>query len=258
MEHLLYEKKDHVGILTINRPRAMNALNSAVVMELKEVLAGIADSDIRCLIIVGAGSKAFVAGADIAEMKDLTPEGAKAFSNAGNAVMEAIENLAMPVIAAVNGYALGGGCELAMSCDIRIASENAVFGLPEVSLGVVPGYGGIQRMARIIGPAVAKELVYTTNRINAQQALTYGLVNAVCPQNELMQTCMSMAERISANAPFAVQRAKSVFNRCAGLTLEDSYRLETTKFADCFTTDDRREAMSAFVEKRKPQPFIGK
>ena len=258
MEHVLYERQGDIGVLTVNRPNALNALNSAVVAELTGILDEIAASDVRCLIVTGAGTKAFVAGADIAEMKDMTPEEAAAFSIAGNVVMEKLEALPMPAIAAVNGYALGGGCELALACDIRIGSESAMFALPEVSLGILPGYGGVQRLARAIGPAKAKELTFTTNRVGAADALALGLVNAVVPAEELMDAAMKMAEKIAGNAPVGVRAAKKVANSSVGMTLADATRLEVEAFAACFTTADRQEAMTAFVEKRKSQPFQGK
>ena len=258
MEHVLYEKQGNIGVLTVNRPNALNALNSEVVEELTAVLGEIAASDIRCLVVTGAGEKAFVAGADIAEMKDLTPEEAAKFSIAGNIVMEKLEGLPMPTIAAVNGYALGGGCELAMSCDIRIGSESAMFALPEVSLGILPGYGGVQRLARLVGIAKAKELAFTTSRINAADALVLGLLNKVVPVGEHMDAAVKMAEKIASNAPVGVRAAKAVANLSVGVTLPEATRLEVGAFADCFKTMDMREAMTAFVEKRKAEPFQGK
>lgn len=257
MEYVLYEKQDQIGILTLNRPKALNALNSAVVAELTGLLDEIAASDIRCLIVTGAGEKAFVAGADIAEMKDFGQSEAEKFSAEGNVVMEKLESLPMPTIAAVNGFALGGGCELALSCDIRIASENAVFGLPEVSLGIPPGYGGIQRLVRIVGVAKAKEMLFTTNKIKAAKALSLGLVNAVSPPEELMDTCKAMAEKIASMAPLAIRAVKNVANASIGLTLEDATRLEVRDFGRCFGTHDQKTAMTAFVEKTKPEPFTG-
>ncbi|MEL7624498.1 MAG: enoyl-CoA hydratase-related protein [Clostridiales bacterium] len=258
MGFILYEKKGFVGLLTINRPEAFNALNSQLIMELEAVLDKVACSDIRCLIVTGAGGKAFVAGADITEMKNLSIHEALVFSNAGNAMMEKLENLPMPVIAAINGYALGGGCEIALACDIRIAAENAVFGLPETSLGILPGYGGIQRMVRTLGLAKTKELIFTTDKVSAEVALVLGLVNAVIPAEELMGACMEMADKIAANAPLAVRLAKKVTNRSVGLSLEQATRLECQSFADCFGTEDQRQAMTAFVEKRKPGAFTGR
>ncbi len=256
MEYVTYSREGQIGVLTVNRPKALNALNSQVVSELTETLAQIAESDIRCLIITGAGDKSFVAGADIGEMKDLSPEEAAAFSHEGNRMMNLVEGLAVPVIAAVNGYALGGGCELALSCDIRIASENAVFGMPEVSLGIIPGYGGIQRLVRAIGLSKAKELTFTTNRIKADEAKVLGLVSQVVEQEKLMETCMELAAKIAANAPFAVQAAKQVANQSARVTATHDQEIDA--FASCFNTEDQYNAMAAFVERRKPEPFTGK
>ena len=257
MKYLLYEEKGHVGVLTINRPEALNALNSEVIAELTAKLDEIAASKIRCLVVTGSGEKSFVAGADIGEMKDLNPEQAEKFSIEGNVVMEKIENLPMPTIAAVNGFALGGGAEVALSCDIRIASENASFAMPEVGLGILPGYGGVQRLTRVVGISKAKELAFTANRVKAQEALTIGLVNAVHPAGELINAAMQMAEKIASNSPVGVQAAKKVANGSVGLTLDKSTRFEAKMFGMCFATNDQKQAMAAFVEKRKPEPFTG-
>lgn len=257
MENILYEKREYIGILTVNRPKTLNALNSAVMDELSRQLELAAASDIRCLIVTGAGDKAFVAGADVAEMLSLLPDGAAAFSDCGNEVMEKLEGFPVPVIAAVNGYALGGGCELALACDIRIAAENASFSFPEVGLGIIPGYGGLHRMSRLVGVGKAKEMAYTTNRISAAEALDIGLVNKVTPQASLMDECLAMAARIAANAPFAVKASKRVINESIGLQLPETYRLERSLFSECFKTNDQNMAMSAFTEKRKPDQFTG-
>ncbi|MCC8194208.1 MAG: enoyl-CoA hydratase/isomerase family protein [Deltaproteobacteria bacterium] len=257
MNTITYEKQGFIGILTINRPKAMNAFNNEVVTEVYVCLESLVKTDIRCLIVTGAGDKAFVAGADIREMQHLNPSEAAAFSRAGNAVMALLEDFPVPIIAAINGYAMGGGCELALSCDIRIASENAVFAFPEVGLGIIPGFGGAQRLARIIGIGNAKELIYTTNRITAQDALRVGLVNAVHPQEQLIDKCMEMAEKIAANAPTAVRVAKDVINKSMGMELHQSYGLEVLPFSACFLTNDRRMAMDAFVEKRPKDAFSG-
>lgn len=257
MEVVTFRRQGFVGVLTINRPKALNALNSEVIAELSLQLDGIAASDLRCLVITGAGEKAFVAGADIGEMLHFTPEEALAFSHTGNAVMEQIENLPIPVVAVVNGFALGGGCELALACDIRIASERAVFGLPEVSLGILPGYGGVQRLARAVGSARAKQLAFTAEKVKAPEALALGLVNEVCPPENLLDTALRMAERIAGNAPVAVRGVKDVANRSVGMTQLESRRLESAAFAECFRTKDRLNAMEAFVNKQKPEPFTG-
>lgn len=257
MKYCLYERNGEIGTLTVNRPKALNALSSEVIAELDSVLTEIGQTDVRCLIVTGAGEKAFVAGADIAEMMNLDSKEALEFSNAGNAVMEKLESLPMPTIAAIGGFALGGGCELALACDIRIAADKTVFAFPETSLGILPGYGGIQRLARIIGASKAKELVFTCDRVSAEAALALGLVNAVVSPEDLMDAAVKMAGRISGNAPLAVRAAKRVANLSAGLILKDFARLESKEFAACFGTNDQRQAMGAFVEKRKPESFSG-
>ena len=257
MKFLLYEEKGHVGILTINRPEALNALNGTVVDELSVKLDEIAVSPIRCLIVTGSGERSFVAGADISEMKEFSREEAEKFSAEGNAVMEKIESLPMPTIAAVNGFALGGGLELALACDIRLGAENAMFSLPEVGLGILPGYGGVQRLARIIGIAKAKELAFTTDRVKAPEALALGLVSAVYPTGELMDAAMRMAEKIAFNSPIGVRAVKFVANSSVGLPLIEAAGLEAPLFGECFDTNDQKQAMGAFLEKRKPEPFTG-
>jgi enoyl-CoA hydratase len=257
MGFILYEEKGHVGLITINRPEARNALNSKIIAELTDKLDEIAKSEIRCLIVTGAGEKSFVAGADIVEMKDFDPSQAEKFSISGNVLMEKLENMPMPVIAAVNGFALGGGCEMALSCDIRLASENAVFALPEVGLGILPGYGGVQRLVRVVGVSKAKELAFTGNKVKAPEAFELGLVSAVYPSRELMDAAMQMAEIITANAPLGVRAAKKVANDSIGLTLDSANRLEAKLFGSCFATNDQKQAMAAFVEKRKSDPFTG-
>lgn len=249
---------NQIGILTINRPEALNALNSELVSELSRALTAVETMDLRCLIVTGAGDRAFVAGADVSEMKDLTPEAAKKFSREGNRLMEQLVHLPVPVIAALNGYALGGGLELALACDIRVASERAVCAFPEAGLGILPGYGGIQRLSRLIGIARAKELLFTANRIRAREALNIGLVNAVVPHESLMVTCRKMAEQIAENAPAAVRSIKRIANASEGITEKEAVGMETGYFAQCFETEDQKNAMRAFVEKRQPSPFTGK
>lgn len=258
MEYLQYTKQDAIGILMVNRPKALNALNSGVIDEMAGLLVEIAASDIRCLILTGAGEKAFVAGADIGEMRDLNAAEGEAFSDKGNAIMEQIERLPMPTIAAVNGFALGGGCELALSCDIRIAADNASFSLPEVGLGIMPGFGGVQRLVRTVGLAKAKELAFTTNRVKADEACRLGLVNQVVPAAELMGIAMEMAQKIASNAPFGVRAVKKIANDSSGLPLERATRLEGKLFGACFSTQDQKMGMTAFLEKRKPDPYTGK
>lgn len=256
-EFVLYERSEWVGIVTLNRPKALNALNSAVIAELSAMLDNIEASDVRCLIINGAGEKAFVAGADVEEMRRLTPEQAKTFSETGNALMGKLERFPVPTIAAVGGYALGGGLELALACDIRISADSAVYGMPETSLGILPGYGGVQRLVRTIGVSKAKKLVFTCERLSAEAAYGLGLVDAVVTSENLLKASFELAEKISANAPAGVKAAKLVANRSIGMPSEEAYCLESEYFAGCFCTIDQRMAMDAFVEKKKPGPFTG-
>ena len=257
MGKVLYEVDGHIGIITIKRLEALNALDADIIGELSGLLDAIAKSEIRCLIVTGHGEKSFVAGADVGEMVELSPAGAARLCQNGNAVMFKLETMPVPVIAAVNGFALGGGFELALSCDIRLASENASFAFPEVSLGIIPGYGGIQRIARTIGLGAARELVFTARRIKADEALRLGLVDMVCSHSDLRAAAWELAERITANAPLAVRAAKRVLNKTIGMSLFDADLAECADFASCFGTKDQKEAMRAFVEKRKPAPFSG-
>jgi enoyl-CoA hydratase len=258
MTYVLYQRKDLIGVLTVNRPKALNALNSDLLAELGSALDEISNSDIRALVITGAGDKAFVAGADIAEMKDFSSEQALAFSIAGNKVLKKVENLPMPSIAAVGGFCLGGGFELALACDIIMASENAVFGLPETTLGILPGYGGIQMLARAIGLAKAKELVFTGRKVKAAEALALGLASKVVEPETLAGEAEALAGRIAAAAPVAVRAAKKVANNSVGLTLEQMTNLESESFSACFDTADQKMAMTAFLSKSNPEPFAGK
>ena len=212
MEFVLYEVKGQVGVITINREKALNALNSTVLDELDKTLDCVDLNAVRCLILTGAGQKSFVAGADIGEMSTLTKAEGEAFGKKGNDVFRKLETFPIPVIAAVNGFALGGGCEISMSCDIRICSDNAVFGQPEVGLGITPGFGGTQRLARIVGPGMAKQMIYTAINIKADEALRIGLVNAVYPAEELMAAAEKMAAGIAKNAPIAVRNCKKAIN----------------------------------------------
>ena len=208
MEFINYEVEGMVGIITINRPKALNALNSAVLEELDATLDQVDLDAVRCLVLTGAGEKSFVAGADIGEMSTLTKAEGEAFGKKGNDIFRKLETFPIPVIAAVNGFALGGGCEISMSCDIRICSENAVFGQPEVGLGITPGFGGTQRLARLVSPGMAKQMIYTAFNIKADEAYRIGLVNAVYPQEELLPAAKKMAARIAAQAPIAVRSCK--------------------------------------------------
>lgn len=249
------EVKGQIGVLTINRPEALNALNDKVIGELDKVLDSIDVGAVRCLIVTGAGQKAFVAGADIAQMSGLTKAEGEAFGKLGNDVFRKLETLPIPTIAAVNGFALGGGCELSMSCDIRLASETAVFGQPEVGLGITPGFGGTQRLARLIGMGKAKELIYTARNIKAPEALACGLVQAVYPAEELMAEAEKMASRIAGNAPIAVRACKKAINDGLQVDMDKAIVVEEKLFGSCFETKDQRNAMAAFVEKRKHDPF---
>ena len=212
MAFVTYEVEGAVAIATIDRPKALNALNSEVLDDLEKVIDGIDLDAVRCLILTGAGEKSFVAGADIGQMSTLTKAEAEAFGKKGNDIFRKLETLPIPVIAAINGFALGGGCEISMSCDFRICSDNAIFGQPEVGLGITPGFGGTQRLARLIGPGMAKQLIYTARNINAEEAYRIGLVNHVYPQEELLPAAKKLAGKIAANAPIAVRSCKKAIN----------------------------------------------
>ena len=250
------EIKEQIGILTINRPEALNALNDEVIRQLDKTLDSIDTGAVRCLIVRGAGEKAFVAGADIAQMSGLTKAEGEAFGKLGNDVFRKLESLPIPTIAAVNGFALGGGCELAMACDIRLCSETAVFGQPEVGLGITPGFGGTQRMARLIGIGKAKELLYTARNVKSAEALSIGLVQAVHPADDLMAEAEKMALRIAGNAPIAVRACKKAVNDGLQVEIDQAIVVEEKLFGSCFQTQDQKNAMAAFVEKRKHDPFI--
>ena len=255
MNFINYEQDGMVGIITINRPEALNALNSAVLDELNGCLDGIDTNVVRAIVLTGAGNKSFVAGADIGEMSKLSPAEGEAFGKKGNDVFRKIETFPIPVIAAVNGFALGGGCEIAMSCDIRICSDNAMFGQPEVGLGITPGFGGTQRLARLIGVGMAKQLIYTARNIKADEALRIGLVNAVYPQEELLGVAKKMAVNIAQNAPIAVRACKKAINDGLDVKMDDAIVIEEKLFGSCFATHDQVEGMSAFLEKRKEKNF---
>ena len=212
--------------------------------------------EIRCLIVTGAGEKSFVAGADIAEMSGLSAAEGEAFGKKGNDIFRMIETLPVPVIAAVNGFALGGGCELSMCCDFRICSENAMFGQPEVGLGITPGFGGTQRLARLVGPGMAKQLIYTAKNIRAEEALRIGLVNAVYPPEQLIPEAEKLAARIASNAPIAVRACKKAVNEGLEADMDAAIVLEEKLFGSCFGTHDQKEGMSAFLEKRKEREFL--
>lgn len=252
-QNIIYRKEGNVGILSINNPKSLNALNSAVLKEMNTAIDMLeADEDVNVLVITGEG-KAFVAGADIEEMKNLNSEEARKFAKIGSDVFRKIELMEKPVIAAVNGYALGGGCELAMSCDIRIASEKAKLGLPEVGLGITPGFSGTLRLPRLVGIAKAKELIYTGNIISAEDAEKIGLVNKVVPHEELMNVTLELANKIASVAQIAVKYSKVAINRGIETDIETGMAMEKDVFGLCFSTEDQREGMTAFLEKRKPE-----
>ena len=250
-EFVTYEQDGFVGIITINRPKALNALNSQVLEELDETFKAVDLDATRALILTGAGDKSFVAGADIGEMSTLTKAEGEAFGKKGNDIFRMIETFPIPVIAAVNGFALGGGCEISMSCDIRICSENAVFGQPEVGLGITPGFGGTQRLARVIGVGMAKQLIYTARNIKAEQAKAIGLVNDVYPQEELLDQAKKLASMIAANAPIAVRNCKKAINDGLDADMDAAIVIEEKLFGDCFETEDQQAAMANFLEEDK-------
>ncbi len=258
MEFITYEADGQIGIITINRPKALNALNSTVLEELDQTLNAVDLENIRCLILTGAGEKSFVAGADIGEMSTLTKAEGEAFGKKGNDVFRKLETFPIPVIAAVNGFALGGGCEISMSCDIRICSENAVFGQPEVGLGITPGFGGTQRLARLVGSGKAKEMIYGARNIKADEAYRIGLVNSVYPIEELMPAAKKLASTIARNAPIAVRNCKRAINEGLQVDMDQAIVIEEKLFGDCFESYDQREGMTAFLEKRKVEAFLNK
>ena len=258
MEFVVYEQKGAVGIVTISREKALNALNSTVLEELDATFDAINLDEVRCVILTGAGQKSFVAGADIGEMSSLTKAEGEAFGKKGNDVFLKIENFPVPVICAINGFALGGGCEIAMSCDIRICSDNAVFGQPEVGLGITPGFGGTQRLARLVGPGMAKQMIYTARNIKADEAFRIGLVNAIYTQEELLPAAEKMAAGIAKNAPIAVRNCKKAINEGLDLAMDKAVELEEKLFGDCFETEDQRYGMAFFLDKNKEkvkEPF---
>lgn len=253
MSTVLLEKNNKIATITLNKPEALNALSSGVLDQLEKALAEVEqDPSLRCLIITGAGEKAFVAGADIKEINSLDPESAYNFAGFGQKVFLKIENLSIPVIAAVNGFALGGGLELAMACDFIFASEKAKFGLPECTLGVMPGFGGSVRLARKVGPGRAMQMIFTGDMISAEEALNYGLVNEICEPEQLMERANMVATTISRRAPIAIASSKKVVHHSYGLAIVDAMKIEQKEFGDLFTTKDCKEGTTAFIEKRKP------
>ncbi len=255
MNFIAYEQEGFVGVITINRPKALNALNSEVLKELNTVLDNVDLEATRALILTGAGEKSFVAGADIGEMSTLTKAEGEAFGKIGNDVFRRIETFPIPVIAAVNGFALGGGCEIAMSCDIRLCSDTALFGQPEVGLGITPGFGGTQRLARLIPIGKAKEIIYAAVNIKADEAYRIGLVNAVYPLEELLPAAKKLAAKIAKNAPIAVRACKQAINDGLNTDMDHAIVIEEKLFGSCFETEDQKEGMKAFLEKRKVEGF---
>ena len=258
MEFVTYEQDGFVGVVTINRPKALNALNSEVLKEIEATFDAIDLDATRAVVLTGAGDKSFVAGADIGEMSTLTKAEGEAFGKTGNDVFRKIETFPIPVIAAVNGFALGGGCEISMSCDIRICSENAIFGQPEVGLGITPGFGGTQRLARIVGPGKAKQLIYTARNIKAAEAYRIGLVNEVYPLEELMPQAKKKAKGIAKNAPIAVRACKKAINEGLEVGMDEAIVIEEKLFGSCFETEDQKYGMAFFLDKNKEkvkEPF---
>ena len=274
-DFILYEVEGAVGTITINRPKALNALNSQVLDELNATLDAVDLDTVRCLVLTGAGDKSFVAGADIGEMSSLTKAEGEAFGKKGNDVFRKLETFPIPVIAAVNGFALGGGCEIAMSCDIRICSDNAMFGQPEVGLGITPGFGGTQRLARLVSPGMAKQLIYTARNIKAAEALRIGLVNQVVTaetdeagnvtktaQEAVVAVAKKMAAGIAMQAPIAVRNCKKAINDGLQVDMDQAIVIEEKLFGDCFETEDQKAGMGNFLkpkeEKLKVVPFQNK
>ena len=241
-----------IAFVTISRPKALNALRTAVMAELEERLDAIEnDPEVQVVIVTGAGDKSFVAGADIVEMKDKTVMEGREFSAFGNRVFSRLANLRQPTIAAVNGFALGGGCELALACDIRIGAENAVFGQPEVGLGIIPGFGGTQRLSRLVGLGYAKEMIFTGRTVKAEEAKAIGLLNRVVSSEALREEAVKMAQKIQKNAPFAVEFSKEVINLGYEMEINAALKLEAEQFGSLFSTEDQTQGMEAFVAKQK-------
>ena len=274
MDYILYEQNGNVATITINREKALNALNSQVLDELNATLDAVDLATVRCLVITGAGAKSFVAGADIGELSSLTKAEGEAFGKKGNDVFRKIETFPIPVIAAVNGFALGGGCEISMSCDIRICSDNAVFGQPEVGLGITPGFGGTQRLARLVGAGMAKQMIYTARNIKAADAYRIGLVNEVysaevdadgnvvkSAQEVMLAAAQKMAATIAKNAPIAVRNCKKAINDGLDADMDQAVVIEEKLFGDCFETEDQKYGMAFFLDKNKEkvkEPFQNK
>ncbi|MFT5727430.1 MAG: enoyl-CoA hydratase [Desulforhopalus sp.] len=254
MNNIIVEKENGIATVTINRPESLNALNKETLEELLACFKDLSLNDqIKAIILTGSGEKAFVAGADISFMQNLTAHQSRKFGKLGHLVMHTIENTPQPVIAAINGFALGGGCELALACDMRFASDNAKFGQPEVNLGVVPGFGGTQRLPRLIGKGLANELLFTGNIIDSVEALRIGLINKVYSQEELQTACMQIAKTIAKKGPVAVRLCKEAVNNGVEMDLTRGCAYEADLFALCFASDEQTEGMTAFLEKRSPK-----
>ncbi|PYY24518.1 MAG: enoyl-CoA hydratase [Acidobacteria bacterium] len=257
-ESLVFEKKNNIAYVTINRPKVLNALNMATMGELRNAFTDLKqDREVRVVILTGAGEKSFVAGADIGELQKNNPVEAKEYTHRGQAVLDLIENLGKPVIACINGFALGGGCEIAMACTMRLASDNAKLGQPEVKLGIIPGYGGTQRLPRLVGKGIAMQLLLTGEMISAQEAHRIGLVNEVLPAAQLIPRAETIAQAIIKNAPLAIQYCLEAVNHGIELTQEEGLYLEASLFAVSCATEDKKEGTSAFLEKRAAN-FHGK
>ena len=257
-ENILFEKDGAVGVLKINRPKSLNALNPATLRDIAACLEEVhQDQSIRCLVVTGEGDRAFIAGADISAMVSMSALEGKLFSALGLSVLRKLEELPIPVIAAVNGFALGGGTEFALACDLIIAADKAKFGQPEINLGVIPGFGGTQRLARRLGLPRARELIYSGDMIDAETGFRYGLVNKVVPAAELMSEVKAMANKLAAKPPIAIRQAKAAINAGIDMDLENGCRYENETFALTFATEDKVEGMKAFLEKREAK-FTGR
>ena len=251
---ILITKENGIGIVTVNRPESLNAMNKDVVIEFISKIEGLlSEEDIRVIIITGSGEKAFIAGADIKLMQKMNKSEAYEFANLGHKLANTIENSDKPVIAAVNGFALGGGSEIALACHIRVASDNAVFAQPEVKIGLLPGWGGTQRLPRIIGKGLANELIITGRNVDAQEALEIGLVNRVVSKEELINTCVDIAQLIIKNSPNAISESIKLINLSSGTELTDGLSSEAKSFSELFETEETTEGLTSFVEKRPPK-----
>jgi len=256
---LLYEKRDRIGIISFHRPEVLNAMNTETVVEMKKIFAMMEDdTDIRCVILTGEGSRAFCAGGDIDEEAEKDVISAYEFVRVGGQLLETIERFKAPVIAAINGYCLGGGVEFAIACDLRIAADNALLGSPEINLGVFPGWGGTQRLPRIIGMSKAREMIYTGDKYTARQALEMGLVDKVVPAERLMEESLALAEKIASKAPMAIRYIKTSIYDGMQCDLQRALQMESALFAHLYSTQDMKEAYAAFFEKRSPKDFIGR